>query len=97
MLGATKAAEAFARRVDAEIAEKRAAARAKGYAEGYAEGRQEARQARQEVLQEVLQQIQTLAVTNAAAQRLLDAFRAEEKLRQQKLIQPLSPSEASLD
>ena len=34
MLGATKAAQAFARRVDAEIAQRRAAARAKGYAEG---------------------------------------------------------------
>ena len=94
MLGATKAAEAFARRVDAEIAQKRAAARAKGYAEeyatGYAKGREAARQ-------EVLQKIQALAVTNPAAQRLLDAYRAEVKLRQQKLIQPLSPSEASLD
>ena len=74
MLGATKAAEAFAWRVDAQIAQKRAAVRAKGYAEGYAEGRQEARQ-------EVLQKIQALSVTNPAAQRLLDALRAEEKLR----------------
>ena len=86
MLGATKAAEAFARRVDAEIAQRRALA----WTEGYAEGREEARQ-------EVLQQIQALAVTNPAAQRLLDALRAEEKLRQQQLIQPLSSSEASLD
>ena len=90
MLGATKAAEAFARRVDVQIAQKRAAARAKGYPEGYAEGRQEARQ-------EVLQKIQALAVTNPAAQRLLDAYRGEEKLRQQQLIQPLSSGEASLD
>lgn len=86
MLGATKAAEAFARRVDAEIAQRRAAARAKGYAEG-----------RQEARQEVLQKIQALAVTNPAAQRLLDAYRGEEKLRQQQLIQPLSSGEASLD
>ena len=86
MLGATKAAEAFARRVDAEIAQRRAAARAEGYAKGL-----------QEVRQEVLQKIQALAVTNPAAQRLLDALRAEEKLRQQQLIQPLSSSEASLD
>ena len=90
MLGATKAAEAFARRVDEKIAQRRAAARAKGCAIGYAKGREEARQ-------EVLQKIQALAVTNPAAQRLLDAFRAEEKLRQQKLIQPLSPSEVPLD
>ena len=86
MLGATKAAEAFARRVDAEIAQRRAAARAKGYAEG-----------REEARQEVLQKIQALAVTNPAAQRLLDAYRGEEKLRQQQLIQPLSSGEASLD
>ncbi len=79
MLGATKAAEAFARRVDAEIAQRRAAARAKGYAEG-----------REEARQEFLQKIQALAVTNPAAQRLLDAYRGEEKLRQQQLIQPLS-------
>jgi hypothetical protein len=36
-------------------------------------------------------------VTNPAAQRLLDAYRGEEKLRQQQLIQPLSSGEASLD
>ena len=43
MLGATKAAEAFAKRVDEEIARRRAASRAEGVAEGRAGERKQLR------------------------------------------------------